>query len=1082
MMRVVPRGRRFLPLLLFACVAWSGATRHALGASADELRAALDAFTGAWAGELRIHAIDGYLLKTLQADRSYRWEGTEQVVETHFTDGEAAYESISRQYVALGRLQASVDRTMMPPERFSGEVSDGGIAWTNVERNSRDFREKIVARADSRTLEASSFEVIRLKGISGFVRLVFSLKPVPSVIGSTSRAGGPNPAQTARISALEKDLAAARALVDSAESRAAEFARERDSLRERLQSAETTASAASESTLALEAERDRLAATVADLRQRAAATPAPDALASARSASQTANNRILELQGERDALALRVEEADRRASELQTLLENAMVRLEQESEAAARARIDNDTLAAQLEQIDAERATLTARATSAEQSVERLSTERAGVSGDLASLERQLADARSEAERLRAEATNAIRQATDASNGAVKLQAERDSIARRLDEAEKGLAAGNDAKSTRAALEQRLAARDAEVAEFKKRLEQTVRDSETLTQAAESARAGRADLEAQVARLEAQEKQLAERNRSSAGDAAALKTVTGERDQLGGDLEQVRIQLKSAQTELAAARSSAESDAAHLKKLETDLAAAVTARAARDSELASLRANINAANNRASDLAHSLKLAENAAAETRSRLDQLQRDNEMLMRRAEAAGDETDRLTLRISELETDLKTAAQARAEASAGAEARKELQGRVSKLEADLAEARNAALSLQRERDALGSRFSGLEQRPDITAAALEKERQEAKERLQRAGQERLEALERAAESQKELATLSAAGAARGGPLDLQDRLDRAQKDVEVEKQRTEQLRAELDALASQAAAREKEAAELRAESARLEQGRQAAETRAAAVQERAGVLEALQDEVAALRVERDRERAASLHLQTDNETLSARIAQLQREPAGAERPPPASTGELSVSSLGTREQLVARIDRMDRRVLELESERNAARQASKTLGAQLADARRLRDDTLARFQDVVSQLNAVREERDRLTRANAALQAEARAAASSAPPAEGGESGGFLERFLASINGANPGGGAQAVEAMVTGLEVTNVDATPGRERATLNGRVFRPGETVDPGQGVVLERIEAQRLIFKDRRGTEYPRKF
>ncbi|MGH8021250.1 MAG: hypothetical protein ACREIA_23815, partial [Opitutaceae bacterium] len=466
---------------------------------------------------------------------------------------------------------------------------------------------------------------------------------------------------------------------------------------------------------------------------------------------------------------------------------------------------------------------------------------------------------------------------------------------------------------------------------------------------------------------------------------------------------------------------------------------------------------------------------------------QLERDNQALSERATGGEATAAALTARIQELETALKAAGESRSAAVSEAAAVAEeaiaaMRSRAGLLEKDLADAQAAAGASERERAILVSRVADLEKRPDIDAAALERERKLEQARMQRIEGERLEAIGRAAEFEKELAYLKAAASSRDGLLDLENRLERAQKDAGTAAGQASQLRAERDVLATQATRGEGERAELRAEVARLEKSLEASAQLAASAQERAGTFDVIREELDTLRVELENERARSMQRQKDNEVLSVRVAQLQGEVDAAARAPAANVaGQRSIGGLGTPEELLGRIDRLDRRVLELESERNAARDSAELLAAQLTEAKQLRDGTLARFQDVVSQLNAVRQDRDRLMRANAALQTNASVASGGTPAAQAGNtpaSGGFLDRFLASINGEN----SAAIQSTIDAFEVSDVDAAAGRQKATLDGRVVRAGEAAAPNKGLILDRIEGRFLIFKDAQGSEYRRGF
>ncbi|MGH8017432.1 MAG: hypothetical protein ACREIA_03955, partial [Opitutaceae bacterium] len=676
-----PAFRCALALAVVIGVLASAAAIPARAASADQLHAALGAFTGEWEGEVRVHAIDGFLLKTLPAHRAYRWEGDEQIVETGFTDGDAGYASVSRHYIELGRLHATAERKGLPPERYFGEISDGGISWTNSERNSRDYREKITTRGGNRTLEATSFEVVRLKGISGLVRLAFSFKPTASALAADSGSGAANAALTARVAELGRELSAARDAAAASERSLADRARETEDLRDRFEKLQTESDETGRRAGALEEERDNLAATVRELRETAA-----DATADS----------VAEVQKERDALAGRVESAEQRVLALTAGLAGATEKLEQQAGSSARAASDNDALRAQLEKLQSERDALAGRLDAANRSVEQLSAEHADASEGQAALEKQLADARREAEQLRREAAEAAAEMASAAERVTTSESERAAFARRLAETEEKLAAHEDAESANTALEKRLS-------DLRARDEQSTRQ------------AGAAE-----------------------ALATKLKDATGQRDRLDAELARAREQIESLQSDLETSRSGAGADAARWKKLQADLAAAVTSRASRESEIASLRTNMQAANNRSSDLAHSLRQAESAAGEARAQLAQLRKENDAL---ADKAGSDSGRLTARIQELETTVESAEKARAAALANADAleqtRSGLQERVASLEKDLAAAAGARETRDTELASLKKTAAAAEARATELAESIARAEEAAAESARRIAQ---------------------------------------------------------------------------------------------------------------------------------------------------------------------------------------------------------------------------------------------------------------------------------------------------------------------------------------------------------
>ena len=196
----------------------------------------------------------------------------------------------------------------------------------------------------------------------------------------------------------------------------------------------------------------------------------------------------------------------------------------------------------------------------------------------------------------------------------------------------------------------------------------------------------------------------------------------------------------------------------------------------------------------------------------------------------------------------------------------------------------------------------------------------------------------------------------------------------------------------------------------------------------------------------------------------------------------PAPAAEGGPSFSAV-MREQLVAEVQRMERRVLELESERNTAREQIELTQRQLEETRRLRDDTLLRFQTVVAELNAMREEKERLARANVSLQAEVRQAQQTArapAPVVGGAAG-----PAPAASGAAPATtfDGKTADMIIAGLQIIGVTRGEGGEdKAILDGRVYRNGDLVEAQLGITFVGIDGNALVFQDRRGREYRRRF
>jgi len=298
---------------------------------------------------------------------------------------------------------------------------------------------------------------------------------------------------------------------------------------------------------------------------------------------------------------------------------------------------------------------------------------------------------------------------------------------------------------------------------------------------------------------------------------------------------------------------------------------------------------------------------------------------------------------------------------------------------------------------------------------------------------------------------------------------------------------------------------AAEARASSVRLpelETGLATATREREELQARIAALEA-----SAAQVQRDNERILAA-----NERLTAERAALETEArdlrdrlaaatAAADRAATSSTPAPVVAAAGAvagasesapsfsaamREQLVHEVQQMERRVLELESERNTAREQVALTQRQLEETRRLRDDTLLRFQTVVSELNAMREEKDRLARANLSLQAEVRQAQQPARATDAGASPATAGSAPASAAAANAPAttvDGRTADMIIAGLQVIGVTRGDGGEdKAILDGRVYRNGDLVELQLGIIFVGIDGNSLVFQDRRGREYRRRF
>lgn len=301
----------------------------------------------------------------------------------------------------------------------------------------------------------------------------------------------------------------------------------------------------------------------------------------------------------------------------------------------------------------------------------------------------------------------------------------------------------------------------------------------------------------------------------------------------------------------------------------------------------------------------------------------------------------------------------------------------------------------------------------------------------------------------------------------------------------------------------------------SAGRERATAAAELR---IQELEAQLTAVDELRAALAAERERTAAQ----QQENQRLAARLAELAREPdppvvaTAGDMPEPELLADEPLFSLSRtrpaapaasirdqqREEVLAEMERLQRRVTELESERNLLRTQHEVLTQQIQQAQQLRDDTLARFQDVVAQLNAMREERDRLARANVSLQAELRAArgpnaTSTAVAASERTAPSFLDRLLgvtdepaspaktgtsAGARRAPPAATEREIQERLERMQVIGITHTPEEDKVILDGRLYRSNDIIDAKLGLVFIRIDGNALVFADEQGREYRRRF
>lgn len=289
-------------------------------------------------------------------------------------------------------------------------------------------------------------------------------------------------------------------------------------------------------------------------------------------------------------------------------------------------------------------------------------------------------------------------------------------------------------------------------------------------------------------------------------------------------------------------------------------------------------------------------------------------------------------------------------------------------------------------------------------------------------------------------------------------------------------------------------------------LDEARRREQSAAAGAEQRRNLEERLagrDEELAAVAAERDalRERVATLEStlaaqQREQEQIAAtqasaraapeaRMRELEARLAQVAAVPPAAgisagSPESHAAAVVSREQLAAQVQHMERRALEHESERNAAREQLALVQRQLEETRRLRDDTLLRFQAVVGELNALREEKERLARANVSLQAEVR----SAQLASRAGGGSRADSRGAGAEAAAPATtfDGRTADMVIAALQIIGVTRGEEEDKVILDGRVYRNGDLVEAQLGISFLRVEGDALVFQDRRGREYRRRF
>lgn len=1025
------------------------------GAEREDFDSVLDAFSGEWAGEVEVRAPDGALLKTFPIERTYRWEDSLQVVETRMMQDDDEYRIQALQSVRLGRLYSLVSRPAAAQDEFVGTIQGGGIDWQNTARNDRDFTEKIMIERGAPKLEFSSLEALRFAGITGVVRLHAELRPKDGrlQLGSVSRAEVE--ALRARVGELEAALAQTESAPAPAPHPPAgpEAETETEEWRAAVAAAETQADQLSGRIRELEREREELRGKLAET---AMLNWTTEALQKARA---EADQEFVRLRNNLAESRQQAAAAQREATAAQTELESIRVELtgaRAESDAAASIaewRRRFDAAIAERDEAVARSEEGTARVDALERETEELRTQAADAAALIDQTRQQLQAAEVARAAQRAELETAqngaqqvadlqsrladaedVRRARDAAeNQVTKLQDELTAMRAQVDQTRSGTGE----------LNARIAALDEAVGQANAGWEAEQEKTQELSTQLREAVARADSLEAQVASAD-----MAEEQQKQQG---ALRS---EITQLGEQLKATESERDDFAVKLANAQAESIRLSGQIEQLEAAAQAA-------DARHADASGNLAALEQETAALRKQLE-------EAKSRIETVQIERDQLIRASDQASAELERINAVNEQLAT-------AKQEADA-------LRGRVGELEANLATSAQAAAELERERDALLARMEALEARPVVPASESERARREADQQLARLEQERQTAIKELGEVQARLKTAEAANTTADSRL------------AELESE-LRQLRDTSSTELAQARARATEfESSSRDLAGRLEK---AAAERDTARQQAAGLAEA-ERELSAAKAELETQQSIAGQRQSDNENLvrrNERLAQERDELAGrlaaAEKlakasttPPAPAQGVAADGSVS--QKLLDRVDQLDRRVIELESERNALTASSRLLESQLAEARALRDDTLARFQDVVSQLNAMREERDRLARANVALQSDLRAArqpareivqAETSAPAEA--EGNVFSRIISAIGGDDV---PRTADTVIASFEVIGITHTETEDKVILNGRLYRNGDTVDSELGLVFQRIDGDALVFADRRGREYRRRF
>ncbi|MEM1107999.1 MAG: hypothetical protein AAGH99_04830 [Planctomycetota bacterium] len=130
----------------------------------DENRAILDPWTGRWAGEFVVYAVDGSVLTRLDVRQHYRWDGPIQRATFHETDqdGNVVTAEAANYEDEQGRLVCTVVKSNGERSLHFGQMSDGYLFWhAKREGTVETFKERVVSEAGA---DGNEFRTYRIDG------------------------------------------------------------------------------------------------------------------------------------------------------------------------------------------------------------------------------------------------------------------------------------------------------------------------------------------------------------------------------------------------------------------------------------------------------------------------------------------------------------------------------------------------------------------------------------------------------------------------------------------------------------------------------------------------------------------------------------------------------------------------------------------------------------------------------------------------------------------------------------------------------------------------------------------------------